>query len=340
MDRFDLALDMTPGLDGLYKQILQRSAHIPEFNSVLLTISLLKQPFSISSLAQLLHIPAFKVINVLIPLQSIIYVPGSDAEEVTMFHSSLMDFIRDEERSMGMFMPTQRRDAQVALAYQCIKLYFSGLHGEYLLLSYEFDHWREHWNTLPTPAEPQEKLLALAQSHATTPGFQVAAAAYACRAHHPNTHFFDWNTGAAGPLVLGPLFHCLQGSHKTISELMWATYPVPIPIPDPSMHRCIVMHTIHQLLRPSSGKFCSGAFTFQYFFNFWVHHLALGIDSDSDSDNAEILSFLWVPFSPSSHPETKSTGFYCELGAHARVGLQVEEAMSILNAKVSNIAFM
>ncbi|RXW16453.1 hypothetical protein EST38_g9406 [Candolleomyces aberdarensis] len=72
MDRLPLALEMNPGLDGLYVQTLARVEHLPHFLDVISTITLALQPLSISELARLLRIKTFKVLHLLVDLQSII----------------------------------------------------------------------------------------------------------------------------------------------------------------------------------------------------------------------------------------------------------------------------
>ncbi|KAF6748535.1 hypothetical protein DFP72DRAFT_971327 [Ephemerocybe angulata] len=75
IERFPRALQMSPGLDGLYMETLKRSEHIPFFLDIITTLALLQEPLSISGLAVLLDLPSFKIINVLVNLQSIIQVP-------------------------------------------------------------------------------------------------------------------------------------------------------------------------------------------------------------------------------------------------------------------------
>ncbi|RXW18579.1 hypothetical protein EST38_g7271, partial [Candolleomyces aberdarensis] len=72
MDRLPLALEMNPGLDGLYMQTLARVEHLPHFMDIISTITLSDDSYSISSLAQLLRIKTFEVLHVLVDLQSII----------------------------------------------------------------------------------------------------------------------------------------------------------------------------------------------------------------------------------------------------------------------------
>ncbi|RXW14868.1 hypothetical protein EST38_g10993 [Candolleomyces aberdarensis] len=100
MDRLPLALEMNPGLDGLYTQTLARVEHLPYFMDIISTITLSHEFHSISRLAQILRIKTFEVLHVLVDLQSIIQVPGADTRDVvTLYHTSLRDFLKTESRA-------------------------------------------------------------------------------------------------------------------------------------------------------------------------------------------------------------------------------------------------
>ncbi|RXW14715.1 hypothetical protein EST38_g11140 [Candolleomyces aberdarensis] len=103
MDRLPLALEMNPGLDGLYKQTLARSQHLPRFSNIISTIALLSAPLSTSAIAELLGIHVYEVVNVLVNLQAIIQVPGTDDIPVTLCHTSLRDFLTTQSRSGDFF---------------------------------------------------------------------------------------------------------------------------------------------------------------------------------------------------------------------------------------------
>ncbi|KAJ2936539.1 hypothetical protein H1R20_g553, partial [Candolleomyces eurysporus] len=103
MDRLPLALEMNPGLDGLYAQTLARSQHLPHFSDIISTIALLSAPLSISAIAELLGIHIYEVVNVLVNLQAIIQVPGTDDIPVTLCHTSLRDFLTTQSRSGDFF---------------------------------------------------------------------------------------------------------------------------------------------------------------------------------------------------------------------------------------------
>ena len=105
MERLPLTLGMN-GLDGLYSQTLAHSQHLPHFYDIISTIALLRLAFPISEIADLLGIETYKIVRVLLKLQAIIHVPGTDEEgEVTLCHTSLRDFLTTESRSGSFFVP-------------------------------------------------------------------------------------------------------------------------------------------------------------------------------------------------------------------------------------------
>ncbi|KAJ2912642.1 hypothetical protein MD484_g7772, partial [Candolleomyces efflorescens] len=105
MERLTLALDMNPGLDGLYMETLARSEKFPHFSSVISTIALTGEPLSTAGIAELLEIETYEVVNVLVNLQAVIQLPGTDDMPVTLCHTSLRDFLTTESRSGRFFVP-------------------------------------------------------------------------------------------------------------------------------------------------------------------------------------------------------------------------------------------
>ncbi|KAJ2931040.1 hypothetical protein H1R20_g6043, partial [Candolleomyces eurysporus] len=114
MDRLPLALKMNPGLDGLYAQTLARSENLPHFLDIISTIALLGAPLSTSGIAELLGISVYEVVNVLVDLQAVIQVPGTDEIPVTLFHTSLRDFLVTQTRS-GRFFAHPRHHIRLFL---------------------------------------------------------------------------------------------------------------------------------------------------------------------------------------------------------------------------------
>jgi hypothetical protein len=122
MERFPLALKMN-GLDGLYTQILTRSQHLPHFQYIVATIGELGSPMPIVGIADLIRIETFEVVRVLLNLQGIVHVPGTDDQGgVSLCHTSLRDFLRTESRSGSFFVP---RSFDLRMAYSCFASLFS-----------------------------------------------------------------------------------------------------------------------------------------------------------------------------------------------------------------------
>jgi hypothetical protein len=149
MDRLPLALEMDD-LDGLYSQTLARSQHFPNFHNIISTVALLKAPLPIVGIASLLKIEAFEVIGVLLNLQAIIHVPGTDEQgEVTLCHTSLRDFLTTERRSGSLFVPPS---FHVCLSYYWFGAIFAETRG--LPAVWKHDHhgtgiWNydRHWRS-------------------------------------------------------------------------------------------------------------------------------------------------------------------------------------------------
>jgi hypothetical protein len=121
MERLPLTFSMN-GLDDLYAQTLSRSQHLPHFRIIISTIALLRHALPIIGIANLLGIQAFEVVHVLLNLQAIIHVPGTDDKGVVTFcHSSLRDFLTTESRS-GPFFASPR--FHLCLSYYCFASFF------------------------------------------------------------------------------------------------------------------------------------------------------------------------------------------------------------------------
>lgn len=156
--RLPLALEIDPGLDGLYAQTLSLSEHYPHFTEIISTIALIHSPLSINGLALLLDIPRYEVVQVLIHLQAIFQVPGDDRTPVVLCHSSLHDFLNTEHRS-GRFHASpsnQKRIAEGCLrALSRYNAQYRGQHpgdGDEACLyasSFVLSHWNDSLSFLP-----------------------------------------------------------------------------------------------------------------------------------------------------------------------------------------------
>ncbi|RXW20179.1 hypothetical protein EST38_g5667 [Candolleomyces aberdarensis] len=154
MQRLPLALNMNPGLDGLYSQTLTRSQDLPHFFDIVTAIALLEEPLPIASLAELLGLKNYQIIHVLVDLQAIIQLPGTDEDKpITLCHTSLRDFLMTETRSRCFFAPPR---FHIRLAYLCFSLQFSKAHsvdrateanrdGLNYAIKYGHVHWARYW---------------------------------------------------------------------------------------------------------------------------------------------------------------------------------------------------
>ncbi|KAJ2931896.1 hypothetical protein H1R20_g5193, partial [Candolleomyces eurysporus] len=138
MDRLPLSLEIN-GLDGLYAQTLARSQHHPYFRDIISTIALLRNPLPVVSIADLLNIEAFEAIQVLLNLQAIVHVPGTDEEgDVTLCHSSLRDFLTTESRSGPFFVLPPPNYLTLSYRFFCSAF---RIHGRPSAYDYVDSHW-------------------------------------------------------------------------------------------------------------------------------------------------------------------------------------------------------
>jgi NACHT domain len=112
----------TTDLDQLYGNVLSTSSHFPEFKLTIGAIILLGTSLTPRSLAQLLRIDLHHLLAVLEGLHSILSIPeDSDAGPVTLYHSSLHDFLTTESRSGDYFIDPIAMNADLAkLCLGCI----------------------------------------------------------------------------------------------------------------------------------------------------------------------------------------------------------------------------
>ncbi|RXW24602.1 hypothetical protein EST38_g1200 [Candolleomyces aberdarensis] len=140
MERLPLTLKLN-GLDPLYTQTLARSQHLPHFPHIISAIALLERPLPIVEIATLLAIEGFEIVHVLLNLQAIIHVPGTDEEgKVTVCHTSLRDFLTTASRSGRFFVPPS---FHLYLSYWSFSFLFETSRGpDY---GYGWGYFGRHW---------------------------------------------------------------------------------------------------------------------------------------------------------------------------------------------------
>ncbi|KAJ3517842.1 hypothetical protein NMY22_g13878 [Coprinellus aureogranulatus] len=364
MKRFRLALDMDPGLDNLYENILAVAKHMPYFCDVVYTLALLQSPISVSSLAVILDIPTYEIVNVLVPLQSIIHIPGDDDSAITTFHASLDDFIRDEERSKCVFSSDERGLTLTKFLHACLWITFKSfmplakadeqpqLH--YVLVSVLQRRFKTCWEEQPCPVEPPKMFAqALLVKNASNPRIQMACRAYSavldCPAHRTSDHRCPHPSSSTSwiPRVLQPILCCLASSENRIDslEILETVLQKSIGEPDPSLHRCIIMHAMFEMLYHTHTH-TSNVFDCAYYVWHWFCHLPLAIESSSTNDDATILQFLQQPYSPTQRQLAAyaptalpdgSTGIGQPLWTAARLISYTDSIMDVIEARFPGV---
>ena len=97
-------LEVEDGLDPLYMQVLSNAVHDHNFERVIGTVVLLREPLSITFLGQLLRLQTGHIVLSLLGTQSILMIPEDDDQVIRPFHTSLPDFLKTESRSGTFFI--------------------------------------------------------------------------------------------------------------------------------------------------------------------------------------------------------------------------------------------
>jgi hypothetical protein len=119
MDRLPIILSSGPDFDSLYLSLLYPLQHLPSFQKIISTIALAHQALSVAQIAELLKIRTVDVVNVLVRLHAILQVPGDDLSPVTLWHTSLRDFLCSESHASPFFAAPSHH---CYLAHRAIKI--------------------------------------------------------------------------------------------------------------------------------------------------------------------------------------------------------------------------
>ena len=121
-DNLHTALTAESGLDPLYARILAdaHSDRDNNFERVIGTVMLLKEPIPIVFLAHLLQLRPADIVLTLLGLQSILMIPGSDDKAIRLFHTSLRDFLTSPGRSPDFFIDPPAR--HLLIAADCLRV--------------------------------------------------------------------------------------------------------------------------------------------------------------------------------------------------------------------------
>jgi hypothetical protein len=145
-ERLQAAMTTHRGVDPLYHQVLSAAQKFEHFHQVIGTIIFLRDPLTISNLAQLLQLQPSHIRLALDGCQSVLAVPDSDQETVQTHHTSLRDFLTDHNQAGAHFFDPQVYHVSILVA--CLQLirmnrdYDGGSH-----LFYACQNWCYHFSS-------------------------------------------------------------------------------------------------------------------------------------------------------------------------------------------------
>ncbi|KLO12427.1 hypothetical protein SCHPADRAFT_419928 [Schizopora paradoxa] len=145
-------------LDSLYLEILNQSVsktaagrYLKRTRRVLATVLCLREPLSVSDIAQLLSISVEDVSNALRNLHSIIAIPDNKRGLLQFFHASFPDFIRDQERCTDSRFYVDTASSEILSLEHVLSLRCMAIVGKVdfsvtlpSLVAYASKHWPSH----------------------------------------------------------------------------------------------------------------------------------------------------------------------------------------------------
>jgi AAA ATPase domain len=103
-EKLQSVLEVEAGLDPLYMQVLSNAVHDHNFERLIGSIVLLREPLSITFLGGLLQLQTGHIVYSLLGTQSILMIPEDDNQAIRPFHTSLPDFLKMKSRSGKFFI--------------------------------------------------------------------------------------------------------------------------------------------------------------------------------------------------------------------------------------------
>jgi hypothetical protein len=118
-DNLQTALTAHAGLDTLYTRVLLHARRNDNFERVIGTVMLLREPLTITALAELLWLRAADIVHALLGIQSILMIPGDDDQPIRLFHTSLRDFLTSQLRSNNFYIDPIRH---LSITADCLSI--------------------------------------------------------------------------------------------------------------------------------------------------------------------------------------------------------------------------
>lgn len=336
MDRFEIALGMNLGLDGLYTNTLQRAQDIPEFQDVVLTLALLLEPLSISLLSRLLNIPRSRIVHVLIPLQSIIHIPEDDETNIAFFHTSLRDFLLQAQRSAHLFPPGVLQRQIDRMAYRClhhsVTLASSDVRHITEPLTLLEHHWARYWKQLDGQRVGHhfDFLSSLARQVLPAHIYDMACVFFYARTEGIVTdadvalyrdHFLLRSQSRVEDILLQAFAYLatMSAGAVVVEEHLWSSStmfrsPARLTQSDPATHRSAVEQAMHYVILGSGGTneswvtrlrgYCRRSTrpnvgNYDYALENWAFHLGAAVTESTSLEEVDsLMDFLQERYKP------------------------------------------
>jgi hypothetical protein len=145
-EKLEAVRRINPGIDPLYKEVLSVALRSPNSRQAIGTVMLLREPFTISKLAQLLQLTPAVLRYALRGCHSILIIPDEDDSDIKSYHASLRDFLIDHDRSHDHFIDPEQHEA---ITQGCLCIMASGLVHNTIgddLLGYACLYWCYHFS--------------------------------------------------------------------------------------------------------------------------------------------------------------------------------------------------
>ena len=135
------------GVDTLYDQVLTEARKFEHFKRVIGAIVYLREPLPVRELGQILRLQSGQIRLALCGCQSIFTIPDIDTEPVRPYHSSLRDFLTDDNRAKSHFLGPMEH--HVFILVDCLKLITTSLENgaeSGMHLDYACKNWCYHFS--------------------------------------------------------------------------------------------------------------------------------------------------------------------------------------------------
>ena len=119
-EKLKSTLKLHPGLDSLYRQVIEDAPRDHPYETVIGAIPLLRIRFSAERLGLFLHLQVDEILYALQGLEPILDIPEENDQPLQPYHASLHDFLTDHSRSKDFFINPAKQHFSITLL--CLRI--------------------------------------------------------------------------------------------------------------------------------------------------------------------------------------------------------------------------